>query len=209
MLITGQLMLALRAQNNENYIESLITCFAAPVIKGLKCAVLLNISRRGEDMKPAWQRVKDSLMNRLSLEAMPVSYTEKSVLVFVYKRELLLDVISDDDTRDFLTDLGYPDDFSSVTPHLLKLANRFGSKVPHEVGIFLGYPLEDVIGFIENSGRNSLLSGYWKVYGDKARAARLFREYRRAEFASAWAIIKQLRTKEESMISLSEGLPAA
>lgn len=209
MLITGQLMLALRAQSNEDYIESLITCFAAPVIKGLKCAVLLNISRRGEDMKAPWQRVKDSLMNSLSLEAMPVSCTDKSVLVFVFNRKLLFDVITADRTRNFLISLGYPDDFTSVTPHLHRLVNRFNGKVPHEVGIFLGYPLEDVIGFIENSGKNSLLSGYWKVYGDKARAVRLFREYRRAEFASAWALIKKLRAKEESIMALKEGLPAA
>ena len=208
MLITGQLMLALRAQNNEKYIESVITCFAAPVINGLKCAALLNISRKGEDMIGAWYRVRSSLMKKLSLEAIVVSSTHKSVLVLVYDKDMLLDVLSESGTRAFLSGFGYPDDFSSVTPHLLRLASRFKDGVPHEVGVFLGYPLEDVIGFIENSGRNSLLSGYWKVYGDKARAVRTFREYRRAEFASAWALLKEFRLEEQSAAAFKEELQA-
>ena len=35
---------------------------------------------------------------------------------------------------------------------------------PHEIGLLLGYPPEDVIGFIENRGQNPLYIGYWKVY---------------------------------------------
>lgn len=33
---------------------------------------------------------------------------------------------------------------------------------PHEIGIFLGYPLDDVIGFIEH--KPYYLVGDWKVY---------------------------------------------
>ena len=39
-------------------------------------------------------------------------------------------------------------------------------KFPHEIGIFLGYPLADVAGFIRNKGRNCKCIGTWKVYGD-------------------------------------------
>ena len=34
---------------------------------------------------------------------------------------------------------------------------------PHELGLLLGYPVEDVLGFIRNEGRNYLYCGYWKV----------------------------------------------
>ena len=33
---------------------------------------------------------------------------------------------------------------------------------PHEIGVFLGYPLTDVVGFIENQGRNFTCCGCWK-----------------------------------------------
>lgn len=50
---------------------------------------------------------------------------------------------------------------------------------PHEIGVFLGYPLPDVLGYIQNRGKNSKLTGLWQVYGDADEAARSFRRYRK------------------------------
>ena len=50
---------------------------------------------------------------------------------------------------------------------------------PHEIGVFLGYPLPDVLGYIQNRGKNSKLTGFWQVYGDADEAARSFRRYRK------------------------------
>ena len=50
---------------------------------------------------------------------------------------------------------------------------------PHEIGVFLGYPLHDVIGFIENRGQNYSCCGHWKCYGDADRAQRTFDVYKR------------------------------
>ena len=52
---------------------------------------------------------------------------------------------------------------------------------PHEIGIFLGYPVEDVRGFIENEGQKYLMIGYWKVYKNLSRAKMIFNEYDRAK----------------------------
>ena len=49
---------------------------------------------------------------------------------------------------------------------------------PHEVGILLGYPLEDVRGFMGSGGRNPLFRSQWKVYGcpeESRRVEGLFR----------------------------------
>lgn len=35
---------------------------------------------------------------------------------------------------------------------------------PHEMRLLLAYPVEDMLGFMLNKGRNYLYSGYWKVY---------------------------------------------
>jgi len=50
---------------------------------------------------------------------------------------------------------------------------------PHEIGAFLGYPVEDIRGFISNSGKNCLLCGYWKVYANAEKAQRTFNKYDR------------------------------
>ncbi|MCD8015014.1 MAG: DUF3793 family protein [Lachnospiraceae bacterium] len=66
---------------------------------------------------------------------------------------------------------------------LARLAVRFrsykqdGSSFPHEMGVFLGYPIGDVKGFVENNGQNFKQSGYWKVYDDVAYANRIFELY--------------------------------
>lgn len=49
---------------------------------------------------------------------------------------------------------------------------------PHEVGFFLGYPAEDVLGFIEHEGRDYLAVGVWKVYAHLDRALATFEGYR-------------------------------
>ena len=45
--------------------------------------------------------------------------------------------------------------------------------------IFLGYPLEDVRGFIRHKGRNCRCAGYWKVYGDAGVAQKMFDKFRK------------------------------
>ena len=52
---------------------------------------------------------------------------------------------------------------------------------PHEIGLFLSYPLEDVEGFVENRGRNCKCTGCWKVYGDEQQAQRQFSRYRKCQ----------------------------
>ncbi|MDR2304428.1 MAG: DUF3793 family protein [Treponema sp.] len=58
------------------------------------------------------------------------------------------------------------------------LKKRFELKdFPHEVGFFLGYPAEDVLGFVKHRGENYKLCGYWKVYGNVNRAKKCFSQY--------------------------------
>ena len=53
----------------------------------------------------------------------------------------------------------------------------FRSEFPHEMGLLLGYPAEDVGGFIEHKGKNFLFSGYWKVYENMPAKKRLFSKF--------------------------------
>ena len=50
---------------------------------------------------------------------------------------------------------------------------------PHEVGLFLSYPPEDVKGFIENRAANAKCTGVWKVYGDERQARQTFAKYKK------------------------------
>jgi len=64
----------------------------------------------------------------------------------------------------------------------LKQRVESSSDFPHEIGLFLGYPLGDVKGFIENAGKNSKCTGCWKVYCDECEALKLFRKYKKCTY---------------------------
>ena len=50
---------------------------------------------------------------------------------------------------------------------------------PHEIGLFLGYPPEDVEGFINNHAGGCKICGAWKVYGDAESARKKFDSYKK------------------------------
>ena len=102
-----------------------------------------------------------------------------SVIVFVYRRDRLEQMLSDDAYQRFLAEAGY--ERTNLDGLLEQLAQRLRTQpeFPHEIGVFLGYPLQDVIGFIENHGRNFTCCGFWKSYGDPAEMQVCFACYRR------------------------------
>ena len=55
---------------------------------------------------------------------------------------------------------------------------KSGNEFPHEIGLFLGYPPEDVDGFINNGAKGAKYVGTWKVYGDESIAKRTFAQYK-------------------------------
>lgn len=77
----------------------------------------------------------------------------------------------------FLRAQGYVED--SLEGYLSQLGRRLeeSAEFPHEIGVFLDYPLEDVQGFMANGGAGAVCQGCWKAYGDAQEAYRRFRLY--------------------------------
>ena len=62
--------------------------------------------------------------------------------------------------------MGYPREYN-VETYLDELINRLESKeFPHEIGIFLGYPLKDVLGFMGYGKKELTEVKNWRIYGD-------------------------------------------
>ena len=62
--------------------------------------------------------------------------------------------------------------------HLIKRLAEC-DEFPHEIGLFIGYPPEDVSGFIENNACGFKCVGCWKVYGDREKAEKTFSRYKK------------------------------
>ena len=106
---------------------------------------------------------------------------ENTALVYVCRKAKLQEDLQKRGVAQFLSGYGY--ERNDVDYALERLASRLdeGEDFPHEIGIFLSYPLGDVIGFIENAGKNSKCTGCWKVYCNECEAIKLFARFRKCK----------------------------
>ena len=87
--------------------------------------------------------------------------------------------LQNSEAAELLRQEGYPCESCGKCLAALTRKLRSGEGFPHEIGLFLSYPPEDVKGFIENRAANYKLSGLWKVYGDEKKAKELFAKYKK------------------------------
>ena len=159
--------------NTDYIINRTLINYCAPVLLGRKPSALFTLASIQclRCLKKATQRL---------LTVKVLRKQKNSILVLVYKPELLETlVLKDEKVRNMLLLHGYPLSFSVAT-YLSYLEYRFSGNndFPHEIGLFLGYPAEDVLGFIKNGGMEYKCCGTWKVYGDEESSKRRFDEYK-------------------------------
>ncbi|NLL94674.1 MAG: DUF3793 family protein [Thermoplasmatales archaeon] len=158
-------------------LEKKIVEHCSPTLAGLKCGSLFRHDTV-EDMEAVAESVRAEI-GRKGIEIAVLGKPRGGYLVYVHRPAMLEELISDGDTNDFLRRLGY--ESMTVDGIIDELRGRVSSRgaLPHEIGVFLGYPLGDVKGFMRNRGKNSVRVGCWKVYGDEDAAVRSFEKYRK------------------------------
>lgn len=149
--------------------EELLVTHASPTLANMKPASLLSIAN-AENMETCMIKLE-----KRGLQFFTLANRKGQGLILVYRKDKLEKALSSPLSSRILGYLGYPE---SIDGKLEFLRVRFlSTPCPHEVGLFLGYPPEDVKGFIENKGRNALYSGLWKVYSDKENAERILQKW--------------------------------
>ena len=174
----------------EKFLRSMLLCFCAPTIAGLKAAVLINF-RRGinENMRSLWLEHSGGWLCSLNVQSILLNEHGNNALVLLYRRELLAEVLGCSEACSILREYGYP--LHDLDACLECLRGRLCGEFPHEIGLFLDYPPEDVRGFIEKRAAKKLSCPccYWKVYGDAEKARRKFLMYKQAECEAARKIL--------------------
>lgn len=158
--------------------EQKIAYHCAPVLAGVKAANLVMFScAECREMWHSLNAYRAELATRGIL--IRVFSSAGRAMIFVYRPKLLETHLEPTAVQDFLARHGYERDMT-LTQALNTLAKRIvtSADFPHEIGIFLGYPLSDVEGFLDRRGKGFLLCGEWKVYSEADKAARLFALYR-------------------------------
>ena len=168
-------MLFPEREDLEKDMQRLAAEQCAPVMFGIKPSNLLIID-------PGYDPVLMSVVAGTGLKIRCFYFGGGRQVWFMYQEKMLIRYLSRPENREFMQEYGYTADMS-LGQILMHAAQRFReykkglAPFPHEMGIILGYPLEDVNGFMCNQGKNYLLSGYWKVYYRPANARRIFKEY--------------------------------
>ena len=149
----------------------------APTLMGIKCASLVCLSRTEFELE-VHLRIFNRRASAKGLKIRPLYGCEHRTLLLVYNERKLRERLAEPETAQMLSSLGYRADIG-VEGMLERLSERIeeSSGFPHEIGLFLDYPTEDVLGFIRNNGENYKLCGCWKVYGSEERAKRMFANY--------------------------------
>ena len=110
-----------------------------------------------------------------------IAVINSNILFLIYDHSALHLTLQDQKASAILASHGYPPDISPEEK-IRYLSQRMSQDAfPHEIGIFLGYPPEDVIAYTENAGRNSTCCRYWKAYGNAEKAREIWAQIDEAQ----------------------------
>lgn len=156
---------------------------AAEVVEGRKPANLINIPDRrrpcGRNFFTLWQIHGRDVLAGSSLKGFVLAERRGSILLLVYREELMAALLSRNNVRVLLERSGYTC-AGGTEETLATLKQRIaGAAFPHEIGIFLGYPLKDVAGFVGWAKIPFTCQGPWKIYGDPSTSLALAAEFRK------------------------------
>jgi len=143
----------------------------APLVLGIKPSVLLNVSL--EDQMQ-WKEFEELFTQQKKLKIKQIRKLNGRLQVIFYHMEMLDSVLRQKPIQDFLITLSYPEQYS-LDSYLSLLKHKIISfKFPHEVGVFLGYPLKDVLGFMGLQPLPYRRTQGWRIYGDDTPSNEVF-----------------------------------
>lgn len=154
--------------------ELIIHC--APTLAGHKCGSLFSYHVSSESGLSGIKECARALKAR-GIRIALLGKRNAGWLIYVYRPGMLNARLSSPDIRAFMLSMGYAPAGGWVEQ--LRVRLHIGYDFPHEIGIFLDYPLCDVRGFIEHGGADYCCCGVWKCYSNADSARRAFALYRK------------------------------
>ena len=159
--------------------DEMIVRQCAPTLAGIKTGSLFPCPYESRTQLMDEIRAMNHMLVPKGLCMLPVRYEGGSALLYVYRPGRLQQDLQNDLAQRLLQKAGYSQGGCALCVSQLVQRLRRQEDFPHEVGLFLSYPPQDVRGFIENHAVNYKCAGLWKVYGDEALARRLFDKFRK------------------------------
>ena len=158
-------------------LDKYLIAHCSPTLAGLKSANIFNYS-----FTTVTQLEKQLDEHRAYLQPKGVSIrllrtSGSNALIYVFRSSKVQEELKKQGVSDFLSSYGYETDHLEACLHILSKRVSSHLEFPHEIGLFLGYPLDDVKGFIRHKGKNSRCCGCWKVYCNECEARKTFARF--------------------------------
>lgn len=159
--------------------EYIIVKHCSPTLAGMKTGNMFSCPFADEGEMRDSIRYWNGLLVRKGLWVLPLRFQDNRALVYVYRVSRLSRDLKDGAVSRLLKEMGYETEIPErCIVQLIRKLEECG-EFPHEIGLFLGYPPEDVCGFIENRAQGYKLTGCWKVYGNEEKARLTFEKYKK------------------------------
>lgn len=168
--------------------EKLIVRHCSPTLAGLKTGSLFPCPCPAGNPEEilAFIRNMNRTLSKKGIRVVPMRFTGNNILIYLYRPARLKRDLCHPLACRVLTENGYTCGSAEQCVGCLMRRLREGhgnEDFPHEIGLFLGYPPEDVCGFIDSKTGHTAppckCTGCWKVYGDEVRAQKLFAQYKK------------------------------
>lgn len=147
----------------EQFIKEIRYLLGA-TLKGVKPAEILNLPYSAKKAEQGWGKWCERHLAGLRIVEIKTGINRK--LVFFYHEKALKQTLARDVVLSFLRELNYPREFTTrkYVSHLCTKIQE-SAEFPHEVGIFLGYPLKDVLGYMGFVSLPCAGVKGWRYYG--------------------------------------------
>lgn len=172
-----EFMSTINRHDDKNYLISTIAYSAAPTIAKEKASSLVVFNNKNKrNLHKFWEKYKKEIEIKFPLKFYELKKNDKIAVVLFYNEEKLKKILLEEKSLNFLKRFGYKKNMN-IKECLKLLSSRYENACPHEIGIFLGYPIDDVIEFIDCPNKQCLMLGYWKVYHNPEKAKDIFKKY--------------------------------
>ncbi|MGN0485307.1 MAG: DUF3793 family protein [Lachnospiraceae bacterium] len=189
-------------QMDQKKVENQLALQCAPVLTGEKASNLLNIGKENAAVLP-------KILRGTGISCRKLFERGETVTVLLFWKRELETYFAQRKVQSLLKKLGYGKRVS-LEQIFLQFEKSYAeyekkqAEFPHEIGLLLAYPVEDVEGFIEQKGQRFLYAGYWKVYANVPEKKALFQRFDLAKESVIWMVTNGVSIRDIVNIYLEE-----
>lgn len=163
--------------NDVEYFAEWLVSSIAPTIMGSKPATILTLAdSRYLPLLSLWRNMGEAALNGTVIRFEIFNSSQDKETVLFFRPDTLRQCIGTSEHRLFLEKLGYPVE-AGLEQCLELLKQRFQYCCPHEIGILLGIPLKDVLGFMGVSDLPVTCRSEWCIYGQPDDSLEIINRY--------------------------------